>query len=307
VIHLSGVTKRYGSEEALRDVTLDEAQGVIGLLGPNGAGKSTLLKVLLGMVEFEGDARIAGLDPRTQPLAVRAHVGFMPEGDCLLTDMTAFEMCAYAAELSGLPRSEATLRAHQTLDFVGLGDKRHQKTAGYSTGMKQKVKLAQALVHDPNVVLLDEPTAGLDPRAHDEVLALVRDVPRKRGGALVLSSHLLGDIETVCDRVIVLGAGRVRFAGALAELRRARDGHVVTRVRGALPPYLAALRERGCTGELCDGDQVRVQLPAGGRMRLVLEAAAQAGVQLRLLEPEQRTLEAAFLEAVAHEPAPPSR
>ncbi|HJZ87390.1 MAG TPA: ABC transporter ATP-binding protein [Polyangia bacterium] len=297
-MQLEAVTKRYGKEEALRAVSFTMDTGTIGLLGPNGAGKSTLIKVLLGLLHFDGQALVFGLDPRVKPAQVRSRVGYMPEGECYLAGMTAIDLCTYAGELSGLPRTEAMDRAHQALGYVGLGDKRYQKVDGYSTGMKQKVKLAQAIVHDPDLLLLDEPTAGLDPRGREEMLQLIADIPRKRGGAMVLSSHLLADIESVCEQVIVLSRGELRFAGLLAELRAGEMGTYLVRIKGEPEAFLRALAAAGCEARPGDDGALRVRLPAGGDTSAILRAAVSAGVQVRRLEAERRTLEAAFLQAV---------
>jgi ABC-2 type transport system ATP-binding protein len=303
LLALEAVTKRYGSEEALRALSLTMDGGAIGLLGPNGAGKSTLLKVLLGLLDFEGEALLFGLDPRRAPAEVRARTGYMPEGDCILPSLTAVELCAYAAELSGLPRGAALDRAHQALGYVGLGDKRYQKTGGYSTGMKQKVKLAQAIVHDPELLLLDEPTSGLDPRGREEMLALIADIPRKRGGMLLVSSHVLADIEAVCERVIVLSRGELRFAGALATLRAGEAGRYRARIKGEGARFERALDARGCRVETNDAEPGVFCITLPDRdTNLILAAAAEGDVQLRTLEPEQRTLEAAFLQAVGGAP-----
>jgi ABC-2 type transport system ATP-binding protein len=298
LLELGDLRKRYGAEEALAGVSLRMDAGTIGLLGPNGAGKSTLIKALLGLLEFDGQALVFGLDPRVAPGEVRTRAGYMPEGECYLAGLSAVELCAYAAELSGLPRSEAMDRAHQALGYVGLGDKRYQKVDGYSTGMRQKVKLAQAIVHDPDLLLLDEPTAGLDPRGRDEMLELVADIPKKRGGALVLSSHLLADIERVCDQVIVLQRGGLRFAGALADLRAGEVGAFRVRIKGEAEPFLRALAEHGCEAQAGEDGELRVKLPSGAGTDLILRAALASRVQVRTLEAQKQTLEAAFLQAV---------
>jgi len=298
MMQLEGVTKRYGSEQALRGVSFSMDAGTIGLLGPNGAGKSTLIKVLLGLLHFDGQALLFGMDPRSQPAEVRARTGYLPEGDCYLAGLTGVDLCAYAAELSGLPRSEALDRAHQALGYVGLEDKRYQKVDGYSTGMKQKVKLAQAIVHDPDLLLLDEPTAGLDPRGREEMLALIRDIPKRRGGAMMLSSHVLHDIESVCEQVIVLSRGELRFAGPLAELQAGELGSFLVRIKGEAAPFLRALADAGASGAPAEDGVLRVRLPAGAGTDTILRAAVASEVQVRQMEAERRTLEAAFLEAV---------
>jgi ABC-2 type transport system ATP-binding protein len=304
LMQLDSVTKRYGAEEALRRVTLSMDGGAIGLLGPNGAGKSTLIKVLLGLLEFEGQATLFGLDPRQAPAEVRARVGYMPEGDSYISGLTAVDLASYAAALSGLPRAEAMDRAHQALGYCGLGDKRYQKIDGYSTGMKQKAKLATAIVHDPDLLLLDEPTAGLDPRGREEMLQLIQDIPKKRGAMLLVSSHLLADIELVCDQVIVLSQGQLRFAGPLGEMRAGEIGRYIVKIKGDRDRFTRALEAAGATHITFEEGELRLRLPDGRGTDVILRAALDAGAQVRKLEAEKRTLEAAFLQAVGgHAPA----
>ncbi|HLL24264.1 MAG TPA: ABC transporter ATP-binding protein, partial [Kofleriaceae bacterium] len=193
LIELVHLTKRYGPITAIGDVNAVVDGKIIGLLGPNGAGKSTLLKCLLGLIPYDGDARVLGLSARTHGAEIRDRVGYMPEQEAFLSGMSAVELCTYAGELSGLPRTEAMQRAHAALYYAGLEEKRYQPIDGYSTGMKQRVKLAQALVHDPEILFLDEPTNGLDPRSRDEMLELVVELPVRRGCSIVLSTHLLPD------------------------------------------------------------------------------------------------------------------
>jgi ABC-2 type transport system ATP-binding protein len=249
LLDLRGVAKRYGQVFALRgiDAKVARATKVVGLLGPNGAGKSTLVKCMLGLIPFDGHARVLGYDPRVDGAAIRARVGYMPESDVFLSGMSAVELCAYAAELSGLPRTEALQRAHASLYYAGLEDKRYQNVDGYSTGQKQRVKLAQALVHDPELLFLDEPTNGLDPRSRDEMLELIAELPEKRGCTIMISTHLLTDVDRVCDSALIMHLGQVRFSGTIEQLRtsagRARD--YVIEVRERIGDLYDALTARG--------------------------------------------------------------
>jgi ABC-2 type transport system ATP-binding protein len=291
----------YGSTPALAGVSGVFPAGPTGLLGPNGAGKTTLLKTLLGFLSPDS-GRIAafGKDPGTEPLEVRRRIGYMPEVDCHIAGMTAAQFVAFAGELSGMPRDEAVSRAHEVLYYVGLGEARYRTVDTYSTGMKQRVKLAQALVHDPDLLLLDEPTNGLDPNAREEMLALVRDVATRRQMSLILCSHLLRDVEVVCERVIVLSQGRVAAAGRIAELTGPRRAAFDVRFKGDPAAALAALREKGC--EHREGeDGHRVYLPAGHGPELIFGAARQSRVQLRHLRPATESLEDVFLRALGHE------
>jgi ABC-2 type transport system ATP-binding protein len=302
ILDLRALHKRYGSIHALRgvDAKVERRSKVIGLLGPNGAGKSTLVKCMLGIIPFEGQARVLGLDPRKNGPEIRARVGYMPEGDVLLSGLSAVELCTYAAELSGLPRTEAMQRAHASLYYAGLEDKRYQEVDGYSTGMKQRVKLAQALVHDPELLFLDEPTNGLDPRARDEMLALITELPEKRGCAIIVSTHLLTDVDRVCDSAVIMHQGSVRFSGTIDELRaRGVSGKdVVVEVRDNADMLKSELIARGAEVSMTSPVSLIVTMPSGLDIRGVVELARKAGVQVRTIEPHRASMEQAFLRVV---------
>src|SRR6185295_3920190 len=199
-----------GKHAALHEVSAVFPPGAVGLLGPNGAGKSTMLKALLGFIPPEkGRMQVFGLDVAAQPLEIRARLGYMPETDGHVPGMNAVTFVAYCGELAGLPRADAMQRAHEVLFYVGLGEARYRNVETYSTGMKQRIKLAQALVHDPDLLFLDEPTNGMDPKGRDEMLELVRDLAHNKGVNLILSSHLLPDVEYTCDHVVVMDKGAI--------------------------------------------------------------------------------------------------
>src|SRR5215217_3506344 len=220
-VRLANVSVRYGRNFALRDVAATFDTGAVGLLGPNGAGKSTMIKSLLGFVKpDQGRMTVLGLDVAVAPLEIRARIGYMPENDAHIPGMNAVSFVAYCGELAGLPRVDAMQRAHEVLFYVGLGEARYRNVETYSTGMKQRIKLAQALVHDPDLLFLDEPTNGMDPKGRDEMLALVRDIAQKKQISLILSSHVMPDVESVCDAVVVMNHGKVIMQGALASLKR---------------------------------------------------------------------------------------
>src|SRR5438046_10211949 len=232
VVTLEGVTVAYGKQAALRDVTASFASGAVGLLGPNGAGKSTMIKALLGfLVPERGRMRVLGLDVADAPLDIRARVGYMPESDAHIPGMNAVSFVAYCGELAGLPRVDAMQRAHEVLFYVGLGEARYRNVETYSTGMKQRIKLAQALVHDPDLLFLDEPTNGMDPKGRDEMLELVHDLAHNKNINLILSSHVLPDVEHTCDDVIVLDKGRIATAGPIAALKAPRGRVFELRVK----------------------------------------------------------------------------
>ncbi len=215
-----GLTKRFGSRvTALSDLSVEFPPGVTGLVGANGAGKSTLIKILLGLSPAtSGTARVLDLDVSTDGRQIRELVGYMPEHDCLPPDVTATELVVHLARMSGLPTTAARERAADTLRHVGLFEERYRLIGGYSTGMKQRVKLAQALVHDPRLVLLDEPTNGLDPAGRDEMLTLIRRIGAVFGIAVVVTSHLMGELERVCDHVVVIDGGRLMRSAATAQV-----------------------------------------------------------------------------------------
>jgi ABC-2 type transport system ATP-binding protein len=300
LIELAGVGKRYGDIVALAGVDARIEGRVIGLLGQNGAGKSTLLKSLLGLLPYDGSARVLGLEPRTDGAALRDRVGYMPENDAFLAGMSAVELCTYAAELSGLPRSEAIQRGHAALYYAGVEDKRYQPVDGYSTGMKQRVKLACALVHDPELLFLDEPTNGLDPRARDEMLELIEEMPERRGCSIVLSTHLLPDVDRVCDAVVIMHQGRMRFAGTIEALRESggRGGAYAVEVKDGAGRLAEALSSAGAPASASSEVALAVSLPAGIATRVVFETAGRLGVQVRGLGVERESMEAAFLRVI---------
>lgn len=288
---------RYGNSTALEGVTLAFESGALGLLGPNGAGKSSLLRALLGFVApSQGRVEVLGASPQSDPLAVRRRVGYSPEDDALVPAHTGVAAVALCGELCGLPRDDALQRAHEMLFFVGLGEVRYRRVETYSQGMRQRLKLAQALVHDPELLILDEPTNGLDPRGRQEMLALVAGLPRK-GISLVLSSHLLPDVEAVCDQIAVLEAGRLVRSGLLVELLAGTPRAYEVRVKGALERFEAALRARGAGVERRPHGLLHVET-AGQGAGLVFAAAADSACQVRRLIPARASLADVFARTV---------
>ncbi|MEO8844262.1 MAG: ABC transporter ATP-binding protein [Kofleriaceae bacterium] len=307
VIELVHVAKSFGSIKALTDVNATISGNIIGLLGPNGAGKSTLLKCLLGLIPYEGTAKVLGLSSAVDGSLIRDRVGYMPEQEAFLTGMTAVELCTYAGELSGLPRTEAMQRAHAALYYAGLEDKRYQPVDGYSTGMKQRVKLAQALVHDPELLFLDEPTNGLDPRARDEMLDLIVDLPGRRGCSIILSTHLLPDVDRVCDHAVIMHHGTVKFVGTIDELRGARgdDTELTIEVKADAQKLADVLTTEGATCTVKSLIQLDVDLPKHATTELVFRRARDAGLQVRGIEVRRDSVEAAFLRVLGAEPEAP--
>ncbi len=301
LVEIRDLAVSYGLIQALAGVSGTFPPGPTGLLGPNGAGKTTLLKALLGFLHPDRGTMVAfGLDPTREPLEVRRRLGYMPEQDCHLPGMTAAAFVAFAGELSGLPRDEAISRSHEVLYYVGLGEARYRNVETYSTGMKQRVKLAQALVHDPELLLLDEPTNGLDPQGREEMLTLIQDVATRRGMSLILCSHLLHDVERVCENVIVLNQGKVARAGTIRELTGARRQVFDVRFKGDAMAVLTDLKDLGA--EWREGeDAIRLSLPEGQGPETIFKVAKDCGTQVRYLRPGTETLEDVFLQALGHE------
>ncbi len=296
VVRTSDLSKRFGRVQALDGASLAVTPGCTGLLGPNGAGKSTLIKLLLGLLTPDrGEAFVGGYNAARQPLALRAAVGYMPEHDCLPTDWLAQDFVRYTAELHGLPARVAVGRASDTLYHVGLGEERYRAIGGFSTGMKQRVKLAQALVHDPPVMLLDEPTNGLDPEGRDEMLALIGRIAHDMGINVILSSHLLIDIERVADSVVILSGGRVVAQGALHELMTARPS-VAVRTQDLAAPLAAALRSRGYTVDVEGaGRELRVAYGSDEVYDAIRDASVETGTALTHLKRRVLSLEDIYL------------
>jgi ABC-2 type transport system ATP-binding protein len=301
IIVLEGLEKRYGAIRALEGLTLELPPGPVGLLGPNGAGKSTLIKLLLGQLEpTAGRARIAGFDPmeKHQRLALRRRVGYMPESDCLIPRMNGVEIVTALGRLTGLTARDSITRAHEVLDYVGLEEARYRGLDEYSTGMKQRLKLAQALVHDPQLLLLDEPTNGLDPKGRKHMLELVHDLGHNQGKSLLLCSHLLPDVERTCTRVVVIHKGQIRSSGEIDELTQGEGNWVEVEVEGALAPFQARLASENYAVEAIGETRLRVKVIEGDADRL-FELAAGCAVILSEVALERASLEDVFLETLA--------
>lgn len=286
------LTKRYGAVVALDDVSFGISAGITGILGENGAGKSTAIKIFLGLVEpTSGSATVLGADA-SRSVEARARLGYMPEHDCLPGPVSAAEFLTHMAEVSGLPPSAARTRAADTLRHTGLFEERYRAMAGYSTGMKQRVKLAQALVHDPAVVFLDEPTAGLDPVGREEMLALVRRTYSEFGISVILSSHLMADIERTCDRILVLRGGRLVQSGDVGQFTRETET-VFIEVDTGRDLLLAAL-ERRAVRVIADGGGFLIEGPDETVYDQVRDAVVEAGAALRRMAPRRRALTELF-------------
>ncbi|MCI4365107.1 MAG: ABC transporter ATP-binding protein [Thermoplasmata archaeon] len=302
LIRSESLTKRYGSVVGLSDLTVAIPAGTIALVGPNGAGKSTFLRLLLGLLQpTAGTAQVLGMEIGLHGIALRERVGYMPEHDCLIPEMTGIGFVAYMGRLSGLPKSDAFGRAHDVLQFVGLREERYRKISEYSVGMRQRVKLAQAIVHDPPLALLDEPTAGLDPTGRAEMLALLKALSQTKGRSLVLSTHLLPDVEGLCDYLVVLNDGRLLVAAPTKEVLSVDSAEFVIRIKGDMSAFVGSLQRHGVVSRPAR-HEVRIDRPAGGE-RVLFEAAAEADCQIRYLGPATHSIEELFLRLV---PGPPT-
>jgi len=303
-VTLDHVSVAYGTNAALRDVSVAFPKGAVGLLGPNGAGKSTMLKALLGFIPPKsGKLQVLGLNVAERPLDVRARLGYMPENDGHIPGMNAVTFVAYCGQLAGLPKTDAMQRAHEVLYYVGLGEARYRKVEEYSTGMKQRIKLAQALVHDPALLFLDEPTNGMDPKGRDEMLDLIRDLAHNKGVDLILSSHLLPDVEYTCDHVVVLDKGSIAASGSIDQLKGPTGRVFEVRVKGLQPPFVAALIAAGMECQETDEDVMRVFVPGppsapGDDQRRICAEALKCGVQVRHLRTSLPSLEDVFARAL---------
>jgi ABC-2 type transport system ATP-binding protein len=301
VAALEQVSVVYGKQTALQSVSALFPAGAVGLLGPNGAGKSTMLRALLGfVVPTAGRMQVLGMDVASHPLQIRARVGYMPENDAHIPGMNAVTFVAYCAELSGLPPSDAMQRAHEVLFYVGLGEARYRNIETYSTGMKQRIKLAQALVHDPDLLLLDEPTNGMDPKGRDEMLALIRDLAQNKGVNVVVSSHVLPDIEYTCDAIVVMDKGRVVAHGPIEGLKQPKGQVFELRVksRDGVDAFAEYLRANGIECHASNDDAMRVFVPGDGGAARLFALAAAGHAQVRHLRPSVPTLEDVFAQAV---------
>ena len=302
LISLNALTKRYGTVTALDSLTLDIDAGIVGLVGSNGAGKTTLLKILLGLIDATGgEAKVFDLDVKNRGTEIRQYVGYMPEHDALPPDSSATDVVAHLAEISGLPASAARERTAEVLRHVGLYEERYRLIGGYSTGMKQRVKLAQALVHDPKLLLLDEPTNGLDPAGRDEMLDLVRRTGREFGMTVIVASHLLGEIERVCEFLVAIEAGRLLRAAPLTTFTE-QTGVLAVEVEERADALAARLVERGLQAR-ADGRSVLVALEDERPYDIVRDELASLGLPLVKLEQRRHRLEDLFSDATEAESA----
>ena len=302
LIELKNVSLLFGTTTALDNLSLQVQGGAVGLLGPNGAGKSTLIKTLLGFLKpNQGTASVFGLDVQANPFEIRKQVGYMPEDECLIPGMNAVQLVSYAGELCGMPRRDALQRAHEALYYIGVDEERYRPVDGYSTGMKQRVKLAQALAHDPKLLLLDEPTNGMDTSGREDMLELVRDIATDKNINVILSSHLLPDVEFACQEIVALSHGSVAIQGHIQDLKENKGQSFDLKIVGDSKTYITALERHNFQVELHPDKRLRVT--SGNQEQtettFFFKLAHDTGVQLRQLRGVKHTLEDIFAEVMS--------
>ncbi len=299
LIELKGLTKDYGRFRALKDLDLEIYPGITGLLGPNGAGKSTLIKVLLGLVRAnQGVGHVLGFPLGKAVDQLRTQIGYMPEDDCYIHGLPGIECVQVAAQLSGLPTTEALRRGHEILDFCGAGQERYRPVETYSTGMRQKLRFAMAIVHDPRFLILDEPTSGLDPEERVAMLNRIRILAREFGKSVLLCTHILPDVQSVCDRVIILASGTVRVSDTLESLARMPNASITVDVSGDSARMKSELERRGHIVRHVDAQQIQVKGTAEELSSDLWAVARETQCTIRSLVPSRNSMEQIFLDAV---------
>ncbi|MBS1804555.1 MAG: ABC transporter ATP-binding protein [Acidobacteria bacterium] len=302
VIALDRLEVRLGGRTVLNGLTGELRGHAVGLLGPNGAGKSTLINTLLGFHEPSGgNAKVLGLDARTDRMRIRQSVGYMPENDSFIGNMSGVRFVRYMAELSGLPPAAALERAHEALFYVGLGEVRYRKISTYSLGMKQLIKLAQALAHGPKLLILDEPTNGLDPTARQRMVQLIKDIRKEGSMHMLISSHLLRDIDETCDEVLILNKGRIAAISNIEEERRSHRNFIEMEMTGNTEAFAGKMQAIGCECARFAGGRVKVVMPDALSQRDLYMAASETGAEIRRIQTRRDSLEDIFLRAMEYE------
>jgi ABC-2 type transport system ATP-binding protein len=307
VIDLDRLEVRLGARTVLDGLTGELQGNAIGLLGPNGAGKSTLINTLLGFHSpSKGTARVFGLDAHRDRAQIRGAIGYMPENDSFIGNMTGVHFVRYMAELAGLPPGAALERAHEALFYVGLGEVRYRKVNSYSLGMKQLIKLAQALAHGPKLLILDEPTNGLDPMARQRMIQLVKEIRKEGSVKLLISSHLLRDIDETCDEVLILKNGRIAALCNIEAERRSNHSFMELETVGATEKFSVSIRGLGCECACFPGGRIKLVIPDNIEVRDLYVIASEQGVQIRRMNQRRDSLEDIFLRAMDNEPGRPA-
>jgi ABC-2 type transport system ATP-binding protein len=302
IIQLNNLAVTYGESFALKDITFDLSEGATGLLGPNGAGKTTLIKTLLGFLKpNKGEASVLGMDVQKQGRDIRQKVGYMPEDDCLIPGMNGVDFVSYFGQLCGLAKEDAIQRAHEVLFYVGLGEARYRTVETYSVGMRQRIKLAQAFINDPQLLLLDEPTNGMDPPGRAEMLELIKDISSKKGISLILSSHLLPDVEYTCKEVVVIHQGNLVAQGNIQQLKGEHQKLYEVRIKGDMEKFGNELEKAGCKWKIDDEGMIKVFLKKSDDTDILFQAAMRSEAQIRHMISSKHTLEDVFMKVVAEE------
>ena len=303
IIDMNGLEVRLGGRTVLNGLTGELKGQAIGLLGPNGAGKSTLINTLLGFhPPYKGTAKVFGLDAHQDRAKIRQGIGYMPENDSFIGNMSGVRFVRYMAELAGLPTGVALERAHEALFYVGLGEVRYRRINTYSLGMKQLIKLAQALAHGPRLLILDEPTNGLDPMARQRMIQTIQEIRKEGSIRLLISSHLLRDIDETCDEVLILKNGRIAALNNIEEERRSNRNFMELETVGATEQFSITIRGLGCECAIYPGGRIKLVMPEQIVARDLYVAAAEHGVQIRRMHLRRDSLEDIFLRAMETEP-----
>jgi len=298
-IEIKDIHFNYGKIKALSGIDINLEEDAVGLLGPNGAGKSTLLRILLGfLTPNKGEGKVLGYDIKLQQMRVRRYVGYMPEDDCFIPGMDAVSFTSYLGELSGMPRQEAMKRAHEVLFYVGLEEGRYRQLETYSVGMKQRLKLAQALVHDPKLLFLDEPTSSLDPQGRKEILELIKDISSKKDIQVLISSHLLSDIEFICSYVLILNKGQLAAQGEISKLKEIKYSLYEIKIKGDAQGFFQKLKRIGCEIENKEDKLLKVYMPPGKSPQEIFRIALEEKIQIRHFIKSQTSLEDFFAKVV---------
>jgi ABC-2 type transport system ATP-binding protein len=304
VFEIESVRKSYGSKQVLKNISLSIPTGVVGLLGPNGSGKSTLIKTILGLVSIDprrgdtGSGQVLGFDWPSQVRIVRDHVGYLPEDDCYLQGLQGIESIQMMARLSGLMKKEALRRSHEVADYCDLGQERYRNVETYSTGMRQKLKFAQALVHDPRWIILDEPTTGLDPQQREQFLDRIYALANEQGKSILLSTHILHDVIQTCDHVVIMAAGQIRLVDTLENLQRPSQQGLQISVVSNAGKLGDALRAQGIQSNSTSDSQLVVLGDESVMLDCIWKTSIEQQVTVLRIEQAKNSLEQAFLDAV---------
>ncbi len=299
IVKMEHIDFSYGKVKALEEIDIDLPEGAIGLLGPNGAGKSTLIRILLGFLPPDkGSGSVLGYDIQREQSLIRRYVGYMPENDCFIPGLDAVSYTSFMGELSGMPRHESMKRAHEVLYFVGLEESRYRQIETYSSGMRQRLKLAQAIVHDPKLIFLDEPTSGLDPKGRIEILELISDISSKKNIQLLISSHILPDIEHTCSYVVILNKGGLASQGRMKDLKEKQYSLFEVKIKGDSKKFIDRLNKLDYKVEETEDKFIKIYMPPGRNNFEIFKLAAEQNIQIRHFVKSKTTLEDLFAEVV---------